>query len=393
MKKSSNRIIATLLLLLSTPLFAGNEHKLGMSLYLDMVKIGDNKENIKGGIESRKALIALESKYGDDWETELGFDIKGKDKLSIKDAWVSYAGLGKTIIKFGNHKVPFGLDCVTSSKSATFMELSMASEFCPGRKVGLSVNAWDGRWWTFHGGLFGDSVGNGPEGEDPDKKAYENIKAPNFNEELTVAGRLTVRPIMSDNMIFHLGFSGFFTDPPNYGVAELDKIDFEAPPEINLHAKELIGDDIENVSNFSGLSFDAVFVWKQLSFQGEYFIINVDQRATDLDPKLSGYFAQASYFVTGESKKYKKRTSKYGGASRPNRSWGALEVAVRYSLMDLNDFDANIAHGKEKNITFGLNWHVNKRAKVLYNFVTAITDEHAGDDKFTIHGVRVQYTF
>lgn len=87
-----------------------------------------------------------------------------------------------------------------------------------------------------------------------------------------------------------------------------------------------------------------------------------------LDLDFSGYYIEASYFITGEHRRYK------GGAFsrvKPKHNFtpgksvgpGAWQVAFRYSNIDLNDFDEGILGGQEDNLTIGLNWHINPNVR------------------------------
>ena len=49
--------------------------------------------------------------------------------------------------------------------------------------------------------------------------------------------------------------------------------------------------------------------------------------------------------------------------------WGAWEVALRYSFIDLDD--SAISGGTLSDITFGLNWHPNPATRVMLNYVSA----------------------
>ena len=59
--------------------------------------------------------------------------------------------------------------------------------------------------------------------------------------------------------------------------------------------------------------------------------------------KFQGGYAQASYMLTGESHRYNPASASYGGIVPANPfslyggGWGALEIAGRVSMMDLND--------------------------------------------------------
>ncbi len=53
--------------------------------------------------------------------------------------------------------------------------------------------------------------------------------------------------------------------------------------------------------------------------------------------------------------------------------WGAWQIALRYSAIDLNDKD--IRGGKEENFTFGINWFLNPNLRMTFNYVLANIDD------------------
>ncbi len=52
-----------------------------------------------------------------------------------------------------------------------------------------------------------------------------------------------------------------------------------------------------------------------------------------------------------------------------HRTWGAWEVAARFSYLDLDD--GSIRGGNLNDVTLGLNWYVSPRIRVMANFVRA----------------------
>ena len=61
---------------------------------------------------------------------------------------------------------------------------------------------------------------------------------------------------------------------------------------------------------------------------------------------------------------------------KPNRDfhffeggWGALEVALRFSYIDLNG--GSIGGGQEHDLTAGMNWYLNKNARLMFNYIRA----------------------
>ena len=90
---------------------------------------------------------------------------------------------------------------------------------------------------------------------------------------------------------------------------------------------------------------------------------------------------QGSYFLFGLGKRFKMETSTLANI-KPN-SDGALEVAFRYSKIDLNSKDEH--GGSEINYTYGLNWYPTKEFRLSANYVVAMpkdTDDYSGRLQF-----------
>jgi phosphate-selective porin OprO/OprP len=121
-------------------------------------------------------------------------------------------------------------------------------------------------------------------------------------------------------------------------------------------------------------------------FRGEFFRATW-QRSTAKDPVFVGGYIQASWVLTGESFNY---TQGKFIRIRPQSLKGAWEVAVRYSMVDLNDRD--VTGGKERNFTVGLNWYAPaNQFRVMSNLIFVRTDEYAGNESPTIIQLKAQF--
>jgi phosphate-selective porin OprO/OprP len=124
--------------------------------------------------------------------------------------------------------------------------------------------------------------------------------------------------------------------------------------------------------------------WHSLYGQGGYFHYDVSRRDSQLsDPNFDGWYAQASWVITGESKPYRPERGAYGSPS-PNDEfsldklgWGAWEIAARYSVLNLN-FDEGLAGlatpkdgirgGDQRIWTAGLNWYPNNAIRFMLDY-------------------------
>jgi len=81
--------------------------------------------------------------------------------------------------------------------------------------------------------------------------------------------------------------------------------------------------------------------------------------------------------------------------SLQNREWGSVELAARYSFIDLNDKD--IKGGKEENFTLGLNWYLSPNSRFMFNYIRANVEDRAepqiDDGSADIYQARFQINF
>ena len=60
------------------------------------------------------------------------------------------------------------------------------------------------------------------------------------------------------------------------------------------------------------------------------------------------------------------------GNIKPRSPYGALELAIRYSELDLDD--GTVLGGRERDWTAGVNWYLNRYLKLQANYVHANSD-------------------
>jgi phosphate-selective porin OprO/OprP len=154
-----------------------------------------------------------------------------------------------------------------------------------------------------------------------------------------------------------------------------DSIKYNQSAESDLIYNKYVSVKIRNVESVEKSNVESAIVYDKLSLQGEYSTTNVQ---TDInDYNFNGYYAQASYFLLGKGRRYKTETSTFGKINPNNDT--ALEVAFRYSYINLNDKDEH--GGEQTDYNFGVNWYITREFKWMFNYIMAYpndTDDYDG---------------
>jgi phosphate-selective porin OprO/OprP len=187
----------------------------------------------------------------------------------------------------------------------------------------------------------------------------------------------------------HLGASGTWViHPPDagldatgarYGVRLRDR------PELRVDSTRLIDTGAIDAAHAwaAGLEFGAN--WRNLLLQAEDFRFGVERRNAPTldDPQFGGWYAQASWVLTGERHRYNPWTGSFQ-SPRPfvplssGGGRGAWELALRYSHTDLN-FHAgapgsapaadSVRGGVQDVWTVGVNLYANANLRWQLNYL------------------------
>ncbi|RMD86004.1 MAG: porin [Candidatus Dadabacteria bacterium] len=334
------------------------------------------------GTEFRRARLYVAGEIYGSVIFKAQYDFAGGD-ADFKDMYIGLKGLpGHTTLKVGHFKEPFGLEELTSSKYITFLERSFAATFAPSRNTGLGLSGacMDERV-TWAAGIFRD-VGS-----------FGDAKGDAYN----VTARLTGLPLYADDgaTLVHVGLAYSRKNPD-------DTVRFKAHPESHL-APTLVDTGSVLADSVDLLGAEAAVVLGPFSLQGEYAWAHIDTAPLPADltapgqaaalvggtqnADLSGYYIQASYFLTGEHRHYKRSHGAFARV-KPKENFlgkqgggpGAIELAARWASIDLTD--GPVAGGELDDITVGVNWYLNPNARVMANYVRADLDSSGEADIF-----------
>jgi len=313
-------------------------------------------ETFDDGTEFRRARIYFEGAIYDNIEFKVQYDFAGGD-ADFKDVFLGFEDVPVVgNVRVGQFKEPFGLEELTSSNYITFLERSLANTFAPSRNTGVMVHdtLLDERM-TWAAGFFRqtDDFGNGVG-----KRDYD------------VAARVTGLPWYEDDgqKLLHVGAA---LAHRNY---EGNRIRFRERPEAHLAPRVV---DTGNFPAEDGdfLGAEVAWVHGPFSLQGEYVRAMIEGRNRWVsDSTFNAASVQASYFLTGEHRPYKKTEGIFDRV-KPKKNWGddgglgAWEVAARYSYLDLTD--GPVRGGRLRDLTMGLNWYLNPNVRMMWNYIWA----------------------
>jgi len=316
------------------------------------------------GTEVRRARLGLKPIWGD-WVAQFDIDFAG-NQVDVKDMWIGYRGFKNMQITLGNHKSQYSVEEVTSSRFITFMERGLPNAFAPDRRLGLSVATW-GRNWRAFAGIFGEEAGS--------------VDETGANEALNYNLRLNYLPLFTDSGFVHLGGSFGHSVPfANDG----GRVRFRARPETHVADNRFLNTGRFDAVSWNLYGLELAASTGPLLLQGEYMATRVKRPDGDPAAKFSGYYAFASWMITGEKRPYNIEEGEPAGRIYPkNKSLGAFEIAVRFSSLDLNDSNAGIMGGRGNNVTLGVNWHPYPNLRFLVNYIFVNNDRFAtGDGDF-----------
>ena len=303
------------------------QFKFGGRIMYDYNKSEKNGVTDEDGFDIRRARLYVSGNVAQDWSFKAQFNTNGE---GVEDMYLRYTGWGKRAnVTIGNQKVPFGLEEMTSSKDITVLERSAISEqFAVGRAESVQL----------HGVLGGNATYA--------VSAFAQDQAESNDDEIGFAARYTIAPIQTESQLLH------------FAVAYHDIADTDA-----------FGVEVAAVSG-------------PFHIQAEYADGNFDSG------DLSGYYVQAGYIFTGESRPYK------GGIFKrvaPMDKHGAWEALVRYEDGDGNYSDIELGRTDATAVTVGLNYYANNNVKIGINYTDG-DDNLSADDGNELR-VRFQLTF
>jgi len=353
--------------------------RMGLRLQLDQTfitqsqllesNVGSADDSLKG----RRVRVFADGRILRRMDFKFEYDFSADQGL--KDAYVEGGKFLKVVRwRIGHFKEPFSLGRQNSANYLGFMEWALPVQaIAPGRNWGLMVRhseASNRMTWAVSATTTGQATDDN-----------------RTNSKVTLTGRVTGLPYYRDGgrRLLHLGFSYRNSDSDN------DTARLFARPEARFAPIFIDTGDFQSGGTRS-YALETAVVHGPYWGQAEW--IRSDSDSSDLDdPDFGGWYVEAGWFMTGESRFYRVLDGTFGRLT-PNTRYvkgnpfkkngirGAIEFVARYSTLDLNS--GPIQGGKMGDFSVGVNWYLTQATRIMANYIHSNVDGSGNADLFLI---------
>lgn len=359
-------------------------------LQIDGAMYFENKNKMSNGTVFRRLTFAMKAVLWKDWQVEIdvdfGEDVSTDPQTSLRDMWVQYSFPNFNLsLRAGNFKEPFGMERLNSSRLLTFLErTAVTNALTLGRRIGVSA-----RYWNDYGQITAAVMGH---------QAGSRVDKGQLDEGYSTNIRVSAAPINKFGENLHIALAGSYKIPDVVADLQPNTIEINARTETYVFdPKFLHTGDITDVNYFNRYGAELMFIYGPLYFQSEFIGTTVKRWYKKPTINLRGGYVMAAYMVTGETRYYYIDEGEVGSIESPKHCWGALELAARYSVTNLNHFSAGIRGGQSNQLMVGLNYYPNSNIKIQFNYSIVNLDQFAtrkgnliGDDDHSFIQMRVQ---
>jgi len=356
------------------------------------------------GAMLRAVGLDLSGGVGQDFTYNIGLNFDSQDKkVGVDYAYLTYHGLRYLApnfnISIGQVFPGFCISCTASGQYIPFMERDMdTNTFGPEQGLGVRANSYDNNFSATVAITQQPKIGSHVKSLNG-----TNIKS---RDMWQASGRVTYAPVAEHGRLLQVGTSAHIQEYSNTGL------EYKVDPEMKtnnsttlLNTTYAVASGSNNAilisaKNQKTFDIEATGIYGPWSWELEYQKVFIKRGVNAANVKqgpnlsFSGYHAQASYILTGESRTHVKADGTIGQPDAYPKS-GVWEISGRYSFITLNNKD--ISGGMAHNTTASLSWFANRNIRVIAEYVVSKQSRlyPAYLDKRTVSGIgaRLQVIF
>ncbi len=414
-----------------------------------------DRKGLSDGVDLRRARLGVIGNFMTDWHYAFVYDFgytsdglnpnnalanansstsptTNNNYLSgVENAFITYNGFYShgqqypVAVDLGIMDVPWTLDEATSSNDLMFMERSssqvVATEFGGGDfRSALGARSNNDRYWL---GAFltgpnagslhtaGASCNTGTAAVTAGTPCVTSAQMTGLGPQFAFLGRAAYQVVQQTDATLHVGFNYGNLFAPRAQANEM-AIQLYDRPELRVDPTYFLNTGYIPATGGQVYGAEVAASYDHFFAQGEYYHYVIDTRAgvTAVPGNLQGGvpgptlnfdggYVEASYSIGGK-RVYDATRGAYTGVIPENplapgtSGWGALELAGRYSVVDLNSPNltsaklgsgysvpgtftgANTTYGggRQSSYGVGLNWYPNNNMKFMLDYEHVVVD-------------------
>jgi phosphate-selective porin OprO/OprP len=338
--------------------------------------------DLNSGTNFRRAQLGFQGTVLKDWAYNFIYDFGGygvEGRGYIYNAYIEYGGLKPIVLRIGAYTPGEGQEDQTSSSELFFPERASPVDVArniagaPSREAASIYAVGDAYLLSvsYTGKKTGDGTSTG-------------ASVGTFDAQQALIGRAAwlayTTPQAKWLIEGHITDVLKLSDPTSSGLPAANVIRFSNGPEVAVDPSKTVDTGNIDAKGVREFGFETAGTFDRFYGQGGWFRYEIDRRLAVPNPHFSGWYAFATYSLTGEQHPYDATTATFRNL-RPARplgtpgGWGAWELAARYSDIDLDYLPfstaatGGIAGGKQDVVTVGVNWYPNNTIKFQLDYL------------------------
>jgi phosphate-selective porin OprO and OprP len=335
--------------------------------------------DLGSGTNIRRARIGVDGRVFGDWNYGVLADFGGTggEVAGLNYGYLEYAGWKPAGLKnpvrlrIGAWTTATGLEDATANTEGLFLErpasVEMVRNFAGGDgRAGVGAFANGDHW-------FGSLAWTG--------KSIGVAAVQEFDQQQGYLARLAFNPWHGSNYDTHIGVNlqGVIRPADTAPGAAVNRaLRLRERPEIRVDGGRLVDTGALTADGLTVMGAELGMSRENLVFVGEAFNIDLDRPGSSAS--FNGWYAAGAWTLTGERHLWNGGIGGFRGI-RPakvfdpaSQTWGALEIAGRYSVLNLDDRRGlagsatpvgGVRGGEQVITTLGLNWYPNPVVRIL----------------------------
>jgi phosphate-selective porin OprO/OprP len=315
--------------------------------------------DLNSGSNFRRAQFGFAGTLWHDWSYNFTYDFGGNG--IEKSGYIYTASLQYDFkpfgVRVGAFAPPAGIDDATSSGDLIFLERTSVADIArgiagaPGRE-GINIYAQGARYL----------VSLAVTGNKTTESYYDEQQAVVGRAAFLAADTGSVKWLLDVDVTHVFKLADVAPGPGSPNTISLGN-----GPELAIDKLKTVNTGAIDANALTEVGFETAAQSGRFYGQGGYFHFSIDRRTALPDPDFSGWYALATFSLTGEARRYNAGRAAFDGPEPAHPlgkdGLGAWEVAARYSNIDLDYMPflgtaaGGVPGGAQTVWSLGLNWY------------------------------------